>query len=353
MKNKLFLLLTIIAVELLSAQTRYDETEPITNLPLGVYWQNGPGDNNTFNWMHRFSTKLTVNGGISRNFELSSIGKNNDGFLIRQFSQDTNSWTTWKKLILDDDNVGFSGNVGIGTTTPSEKLEVNGGNVKFINDNSSTNLIIESSGTENYRGGFIYLKSSSIDPENKHVSTMLGSHRSTDGIAKFQIQRRGHNEAYNGTLASYSDTTGWIFSVAKSIDSQYPESVLRIFNTGNIGIGTTDTKDYKLAVAGDKGIIAEKITVKVEEQWEIPDYVFKKDYDLPTLKEVEKHIIKKGHLKDIPSAKEIVKKGGFELGNMNKKLLQKIEELTLYTIQQEKQLQLLMKRLEALEKKNK
>lgn len=60
-------------------------------------------------------------------------------------------------------------------------------------------------------------------------------------------------------------------------------------------------------------------------------------HNLPTLEEVENHIKEKGHLKDIPSAKE-VEKNGIYLGEMDSKLLQKIEELTLYTIEQEKKI---------------
>ncbi len=67
------------------------------------------------------------------------------------------------------------------------------------------------------------------------------------------------------------------------------------------------------------------------------DFVFEEDYKLPTLIEVEKHIQEKGHLQDIPSAKE-VEENGILLGTMNAKLLQKIEELTLYTIQQQKEI---------------
>ena len=65
------------------------------------------------------------------------------------------------------------------------------------------------------------------------------------------------------------------------------------------------------------------------------DFVFKKEYNLPTLQEVEKHINEKGHLENIPSEEEVLKKG-INLGEINSKLLQKIEELTLYLIQQEK-----------------
>ncbi|CAL2093997.1 conserved protein of unknown function [Tenacibaculum sp. 190524A02b] len=114
---------------------------------------------------------------------------------------------------------------------------------------------------------------------------------------------------------------------------------------GKVGIGTTKIPtDYKLAVDGKIGARE----IKVESRaW--PDYVFTKDYNLLTLKEVENHIKEKGHLKDIPSAEE-VKKNGFFLGEMDANLLQKIEELTLYTIQQEKQLKKQSEELNELKK---
>jgi hypothetical protein len=92
-----------------------------------------------------------------------------------------------------------------------------------------------------------------------------------------------------------------------------------------VGIGT-NTPDSALTV---NGTIHSK-EVKVDLLcW--PDYVFKKEYDLPTLEEVETHIKEKGHLKNIPSEKEVLRTG-VNLGEMNAKLLQKIEELTLYMI---------------------
>ncbi|MGW9686766.1 hypothetical protein [Flagellimonas sp. 2504JD1-5] len=111
----------------------------------------------------------------------------------------------------------------------------------------------------------------------------------------------------------------------------------------SVGIGTTNPGSYKLAVKGK--IRAEEI--KVETGW--ADYVFKKDYDLPTLEEVEKHIKEKGHLINIPSAKE-VEENGIQLGEMNKLLLEKIEELTLYTIQQQKTLEDLVQQNEIQKK---
>ncbi|WP_396590113.1 fibronectin type III domain-containing protein [Allomuricauda sp. R78024] len=107
-----------------------------------------------------------------------------------------------------------------------------------------------------------------------------------------------------------------------------------LFADRNVGIGTTDTQGYRLAVAGN--VIAESVKVELQVNW--PDFVFTKKYGLPSLQEVENHILEYGHLLNIPSAEEVEEKG-IDLGLMNAKLLQKIEELTLYTIQQEKKIQ--------------
>jgi uncharacterized coiled-coil protein SlyX len=124
------------------------------------------------------------------------------------------------------------------------------------------------------------------------------------------------------------------------------EERMRILANGNIGIGTVNPGIWKLAVNGN--LRAKEI--KVETDWS--DFVFENTYILPTLKEVEQHITEKGHLKDIPSAKEVEENGIF-LGEMDSKLLQKIEELTLYTIQQQKEINTQKEKVEKLEKENK
>ncbi|MFW0737006.1 hypothetical protein [Flavobacterium sp. T12S277] len=114
-----------------------------------------------------------------------------------------------------------------------------------------------------------------------------------------------------------------------------------------IGIGTSNftdgTDSYKLSVKGK--IRAEEI--KVYNTW--ADYVFSKDYKLPDLKEVEKYIIENGHLKNVPSAKEIVE-NGLELGEMAKIQQEKIEELTLYLVQQNKKNEQLNKDIQELKR---
>ncbi|MGE8525218.1 hypothetical protein [Chryseobacterium rhizosphaerae] len=119
-----------------------------------------------------------------------------------------------------------------------------------------------------------------------------------------------------------------------------------IGNNGTIGIGqytsqlpadgiTADGNKYRLFVKD--GIRTEKVKVDIASANGWADYVFKKDYKLMALSEVEKHIQEKGHLPNIPSAADVVK-NGINLGEMNAKLLEKIEELTLYSIEQNKKL---------------
>jgi hypothetical protein len=116
--------------------------------------------------------------------------------------------------------------------------------------------------------------------------------------------------------------------------------------SGSLGIGTSTTGTHKLAVEGSIG--AREVKVQAT-GW--ADFVFKKEYNLPTLEEVETHIKEKGHLENIPNEEEVLK-DGISLGAMNAKLLQKIEELTLYVIEQNKQIKNLQNSLEIIKKDN-
>jgi hypothetical protein len=110
-------------------------------------------------------------------------------------------------------------------------------------------------------------------------------------------------------------------------------------------------KDYLLWV--EEGIVSADFAIATLTDW--PDYVFNKNYKLPSLKDVEKNIKEKGHLHTMPSAKQ-VEKNGFTVKDMTKRMVKTIEELTLHTIAQEKQIEAqntlmkaLSKRLEKLE----
>lgn len=106
---------------------------------------------------------------------------------------------------------------------------------------------------------------------------------------------------------------------------------------GNVGIGTININEgYKLSVGGS--IRAEEIVV--ETGW--ADFVFEDDYELKPLSDLESFIRENKHLPEIPSAGE-VEDNGVKLGDMQSKLLQKIEELTLYVIEQDKALKAIEK----------
>jgi len=109
----------------------------------------------------------------------------------------------------------------------------------------------------------------------------------------------------------------------------------------NVGIGTL-SPTYKLCVVGT--IRAYEVIVNTG--WS--DFVFDKDYKLMPLAELEKYINKNKHLPDVPSAKE-VEENGVKLGDINSKLLQQIEELTLRIIDQNKKIELLNEKIEKLE----
>ncbi len=123
---------------------------------------------------------------------------------------------------------------------------------------------------------------------------------------------------------------------------------LVIHSTGNISIGTTDiATGYKLSINGN--VACEEVLVQNLGSW--PDYVFGKEYNLMNLNQLEESIHQNKHLPGIPSAAE-VEENGFTLGEMQRVVLEKVEELTLYTIEQGKQINELQNRIKELEKEN-
>jgi hypothetical protein len=135
------------------------------------------------------------------------------------------------------------------------------------------------------------------------------------------------------TPAIFSYQNGIIFdAIGASTYNFKCNGLTRMYITslGNVGIGTTNTSGYKLSVNGN--IRAKDMTVYVS--W--ADYVFASDYKLKSIDEVESFIKENKHLPDVPSETEVLE-NGINVGEMNKILLQKIEELTLYMIELKKE----------------
>lgn len=204
------------------------------------------------------------------------------------------------------DNVGL----GIGTTTPTTSLNVNGGAIRHKNP-----------------AGYPYGINIDVDFPSTWAREYSITHSAAGKLFAWGAYSNGNCLTY-GYIGGNNATAETVATL--------PWMVFR--PDGNVGIGTTTPGAYKLAVEGTIGARRVKVT---QSAW--ADFVFHPDYQLPSLREVEEYIKANRHLPEIPSAAE-VEKEGLDLGEMNKKLLQKVEELTLYIINLEK-------RLNALEKK--
>ena len=177
------------------------------------------------------------------------------------------------------------GRVGIYTTTPRERLHVNG--------------VL------------------AVDQAGYDFSNINIGHQSNDRI--------------------FSDNDGWyggglFFRVHNENNSINYVDAMMITEEGNVGIGIRQPSE-KLVV---NGIIKAKELI-IEDPL-TADFVFENDYNLRTLNQVEEFIAKNKHLPEVPSAKQM-EENGVSVAQMNQILLQKVEELTLYMIQQEKRIQ--------------
>ena len=129
-----------------------------------------------------------------------------------------------------------------------------------------------------------------------------------------------------GLHSAVSETQGWaLYSLGKN------------YMSGDLRIGTVSdpySGDYKLIVDGK--IISEEVRIQNSSVW--PDYVFEESYSLMPLSELEMSIQENGHLPNIPPASE-VESEGIQVGDMQIRMMEKIEELTLYILQQQKEIE--------------
>ncbi|MDP3461688.1 MAG: hypothetical protein Q8S18_02750 [Bacteroidales bacterium] len=239
-----------------------------------------------------------------------------------------------------------NGNVGIGMADPLKALDVQG-DVRasgsfFIGDNPIRSSQWENSGNRIFYNGNVGIGTNdpkerlSVDaswgrPINFHIggSQNIYSNAYYEGVDK----RAKEGPAYS---INFSDTHMAIrVAVDGAADSQISWTEVINFNSeGEIGIGTNITNGYKLAVAGK--IIAQemRIVFTVPES----DFVFKPNYPLMPLNELKAFISTNNHLPEVPSATEF-KENGYSVGTMDDLLLRKIEELTLYILQQQEEIE--------------
>lgn len=154
----------------------------------------------------------------------------------------------------------------------------------------------------------------------------------------------GNAQSGNTGIGYVNNNTIGIWAVNTVRDS----ALVNLNPDQTVGIGTLDTKGYKLAVNGN----AIFTKVKVQQYGDWADYVFDSAYHLPTLKYVEQFIKKHKHLPDVPSTNE-VNNVGLDVGANQVILLKKIEELTLYVIELHKQLEIQKAEINQLKTLNK
>ncbi len=184
-----------------------------------------------------------------------------------------------------------NGNVGIGTTSPNAKLDIKAatGDIMVLETTSAINNVMrfKNQGIEN---GAIY---SLAGQDDFYI-------RATNPTGKLILQNAG--------------------SISMILDENQ-----------RVGIGTANPT-YKLSVAGT--ISCGELIIEDVTGW--ADFVFEDDYSLMSLKDLDKYIQTNKHLPEIPTTAE-VEENGISVGEMNTKLLQKIEELTLYVIELKKE----------------
>lgn len=160
--------------------------------------------------------------------------------------------------------------------------------------------------------------------------------------AAIEIDQSGNNKVYQKLLVfSYTHPTT---EILKAYNSE-TGLVSHLFDaSGKTTISNGTQKIFQLSTNGLLRVRNVRIDTEV---W--PDYVFNPTYQLMPLLEVEQFVRNKGHLPNIPSEEEIIR-DGMDVADMNVKLLEKVEELTLYLIEQEKKIQLLQKEIDLLKK---
>lgn len=288
---------------------------------------------------------ITIGRGLSSTKPLSNT---TNGIMLGMYSNVPTLYITTSS------GENRTGKIGIGNiTSPSAKLHIKSDS---SGENENADIMLETSASSQYAAiyfkttdNFIRMRNTAglefNAPRFNFQTGKVGIGNVTSPSAKLHIKADNGERAdlmleATGTSAIYFKNTNNSISLTGNIMTLSASGFS--YTNGNVAIGTMPNNDYKLAV---KGVIrSEEVVVELMTSW--PDYVFASDYSLPKLKEVKAFVCENGHLPGLPNASQ-VSENGLGLGEMNAKLLEKIEELTLYIIEQEERIQKLEEKLNA------
>jgi hypothetical protein len=223
--------------------------------------------------------------------------------------------------LVEQMRITSSGNVGIGTASPTARLTVSNNDdvkLKFFSNGGSVGVLDTVANTNEATGRWL-----AINPSGGNVGIGTASPTARLTVAnnddvKLKLFSNGGSVGVLDTVANSNEGTGRWLAINPS--------------GGNVGIGTSNPTQ-KLDVAGSV-----KATSFITPARTYADYIFAPDYKLPSLDEVEEHIKTHQHLPGVPSEKEVMA-NGINLGDMQVKLLAQIEQLTLHVIELNKQSQ--------------
>jgi hypothetical protein len=248
------------------------------------------------------------------------------------------TWTSGSGIIYSNPTTTT---VGVGITNPSELFQINGGALKIGNSSSANDRAVNMLKI----GDGSYIQIGEWEADNK-LSFKASSYNFTGGKIGIGKDNPERTLDVNGDMfINHTTTTDWGIATLIKVN----RDLTRAFIVEN-----TSTNSNVFSILGNGIVNAKKIYAEAFEVnpnamnilWY--DHVFAKDYKLRSLSELEDFIKQNKHLPEIPSETE-VKENGINLGEMQGKLLLKIEELTLYTIEQQKLIDNLAQRISELE----